>query len=197
MYKINLNILIMISLSSTLNIYAQNFSINPHNFSDDSWSNRERCNPCHMTGINIKDYYLASGDSIERDTLNVSGFPKGTSKLCLSCHDGILAKISHFSYMSEAGDESSHPVSFAYVVTHRYGEEQLYDPYTTSSGLGGTIYDDLLENGRVECITCHDPHFFPNTPSCIDCPELSATAVGLGLRISNKKSALCLLCHKI
>ena len=201
MWKISLYIIIMISFTSTLNTYSQNTSTNPHNFSNESWSTRERCNPCHLKGISIQDYYLARGDSVDSDTLNVSGVPKGTTKLCLSCHDGISAKISHFPYMNNANDESSqlssHPVSIAYVVTQRYGEEQLYDAHTTSSGLGGTIYDDLLENGRIECITCHDPHFFPNSPTCIDCPELSATAVGLGLRISNNKSALCLLCHKI
>ena len=55
----------------------------------------------------------------------------------------------------------------------------LHDPDTTSSGLGGTISEDLLFNNRVECISCHNPH---------------ASAAKLLIK-SNQRSALCLTCH--
>jgi len=42
--------------------------------------------------------------------------------------------------------------------------------------------NDLLRGGKVECVSCHDPHLDPTTNPTF-------------LRLSNNGSALCLTCH--
>ncbi len=49
------------------------------------------------------------------------------------------------------------------------------------SGLGGTIKSDLLINGKLECISCHDVHGERGQKNL--------------LIMSNTKSRLCLTCH--
>jgi predicted CXXCH cytochrome family protein len=58
--------------------------------------------------------------------------------------------------------------------------EELFDPTTTPSGLGGTIDADMLFTAKVECASCHDVHDsgFPSL-----------------LVMDNAASALCLTCH--
>jgi hypothetical protein len=149
--------------------------------------------------------------------------PTGLSKLCLSCHDGTIAIDNHSGRVgtvfigppgsgfgheggfigTNLGDD--HPISFTYDTALAVIDNELNDPVTTPSGLpgGGSIADDMLFNGRVECTTCHDVHVRRNysSPACWGChvvdgqwytPPLQT----LSLRKSNQGSALCLTCHK-
>ncbi len=95
-------------------------------------------------------------------------YPGGVSKLCLSCHDGISA-IDSFGGVNGSvlmsGDArlgtapgDHHPVSFVYDSALAQKDGDLHDPNTASSGLGGTVAEKLLVNGRVECTSCHDVH---------------------------------------
>ncbi len=108
----------------------------------------------------------------------------GTSKACLSCHDGSIAADS---YAGVAGDQAitgaalldtdlsnDHPIGFTYdtdLVTAD-GGEGLNDP--------GALTNVVLFSGQVQCATCHNVHD----------PQY-----GNFLRASNTSSALCLECH--
>lgn len=123
--------------------------------------------------------------------------PNGSSKICLSCHDGTVA-IENFGDITDKtlclqGQVSlgmdlytNHPVSFVYDSSLCEREGELYDPSIRLSGvLGstGTIKEDLLFQGRMECSSCHDVH---NTRAV---PGTKLLLKG------NAGSALCLTCH--
>lgn len=99
----------------------------------------------------------------------VPGQPDGSSILCLSCHDGTIALgnvISRASEISFSGGitkmpagksnlttdlSNDHPISFLYNSGLSVADGQLKDPSAIS-------YPVALENGRVQCTSCHDPH---------------------------------------
>ena len=114
--------------------------------------------------------------------------PAGTSKLCLSCHDGT---VDLDAFTGKAGALSGritgaallginlsthHPVSFAYNTALATADVGLYDPATTPAVAA------MLFANNVECASCHDAH--NNGP----------TGTKL-LRATNAASALCLTCH--
>jgi len=120
------------------------------------------------------------------------GQPSGTSKLCLSCHDGTVGLedfggaggTTYISGDALVGTDlgNDHPISFTYDAALSGADVGLHDPTTQPSGLGSTITADLLFGESLECASCHDVH---NN--------------GLGsdylLRLDNAASALCLTCH--
>jgi predicted CXXCH cytochrome family protein len=99
----------------------------------------------------------------------VPGQPDGSSILCLSCHDGTTALGNVLSRMSDIeftggitnlppGSSNmstdladDHPISFDYTTGLAAGDGQLKDPT-------GIVPPVSLENGRMQCISCHDPH---------------------------------------
>jgi len=135
--------------------------------------------------------------------------PDGSSKLCLSCHDGTVALASfrtnaatgattmaNFNSGSGVGYgnlgtdlSTTHPISFTYDATLASNDRHLWNPITTLSGIhGGSISADMLEAGadgtqKMQCISCHDPH--------------NAAGASHLLIKSNVGSALCYTCHKI
>ena len=183
-------------------VYSQRLS-SPHDFfSASSGFNADNCSVCHAAG-------RKSGAGVRRDLLNAEegtvftpyssstldaqvGQPDGPSKLCLSCHDGTVARDNvggialSFSFSSDRANlgrdlSDDHPVSFVYDADLAARDGGLVDPTTTQSGLGGTIYHDLLVDGKMECTSCHDVH-----------SHLSSRGL---LRKPNKLSSLCLTCH--
>ncbi len=117
------------------------------------------------------------------------GQPTGISKLCYSCHDGTVAIDSYGGqvgtwYLADSlgtNLNNHHPLSFVYDSQLAVADGSLFDPDSHLTPLGGTIAQDLLRGGRMECVSCHDVHNRYNNP-------------GL-LRIRNTYSALCLTCH--
>ncbi|MBL8881220.1 MAG: cytochrome c3 family protein, partial [Phycisphaerales bacterium] len=120
------------------------------------------------------------------------GQPTGSSRLCLSCHDGTIAlgmvqsrtepipmsggiTTMPNGHPAHLGTDLSddHPISFAYSSSLAAANGQLRDP----SALSGRV---RLENGQLQCTTCHDPHDDAN---------------GSFLVMPNTASALCLECH--
>ena len=98
-------------------------------------------------------------DVYSSDTLDaVVGQPEGSSKLCLSCHDGSFAVLAG-SFMDFGSDLStSHPISFIYDSALATADGSLKDP-SENSTLGGTIKEDLLDSASmVQCSSCHDIH---------------------------------------
>jgi len=93
--------------------------------------------------------------------------PSGSSRLCLSCHDGILAlgnlrvpppgedlKLGPMSGNRLLGTDLSddHPISFVYDAELAVRRGELADP----SGLPQTVRLDASQ--QLQCTTCHDPH---------------------------------------
>lgn len=135
-----------------------------------------------------RDLSGANYDTYESSTIDVTVTqPTGTSRLCLSCHDGTIALGA---VNSEAGGvqmsmelsgrpsrlgtdlRDDHPFSFS------YDEAQLNEPQ-----LQPNLPDEMLNNGNyVQCTTCHDPH---------------DDKFGMFLLVDNKFSGLCLKCHNI
>ena len=127
------------------------------------------------------------------------GQPDGTSKLCLSCHDGTVALANFRTYTTgtttmanfdggaaNLGTDLSttHPISFTYNQALATIDHKIWDPTTTPSGVhSGTIETDMLENDKVQCNSCHDPH--------------NGAGVTHLLIKSNVGSALCFTCHKL
>ena len=76
---------------------------------------------------------------------------------------------------------NDHPISFTYDQALATADGDLFDPTVANTALGGTIDDDLLSDGKVQCTSCHDVH---NSLGNMDL-----------LWIPNAGSALCLTCH--
>ena len=101
------------------------------------------------------------------------GQPSGTSRLCLSCHDGSNAwdndQITDGSGADLTTDLSSmHPISFVYAaVTNEYK----------------TADADMLDaNNEVQCTSCHDIH--------------NNNVIASALRYSAADNTLCVKCHE-
>ena len=130
--------------------------------------------------------YTNSGTNSSLNATTVT--PTGSSKACLSCHDGTIALDSFGGKTPQAGVgvltgsanlsndlSNDHPVSFTYDSALATADGGLVAPATTS--LVGTL---PLFSAKLECATCHNPH--DNTLA----PFLRKTTTG---------SALCLNCH--
>jgi predicted CXXCH cytochrome family protein len=124
----------------------------------------------------------------------VVGQPDGSSRLCLSCHDGTVAlgMVSSRTNLiamkngvmtmpaspNNLGTDLSgdHPISFKYDANLTKLDSQLQDPATLTSKV------KLDHNGEVQCASCHDPH---------------NDQFGNFLVVDNTGSALCLACHTV
>ena len=189
-----------------------------HDFSGAAWNGDRICRPCHIphnANTDVPDSPLwnhenttATFQVFNSPTLDSSpGQPTGRTKLCLSCHDGTVAVENHGGYNDGTryttwGNLSTdlsndHPVSFIYDTPLSEADGGLYDPNTTVSGLGGTINDDMLNNGMMGCTSCHDVHVSRNTQGCMGCHNMhTGRTRTLSLRITMDGSQLCLSCHK-
>lgn len=122
------------------------------------------------------------------------GQPTGSSKLCLSCHDGTIALGSvlsrsdpihmlggvtvmpqgHANLGTDLSDD--HPVSFRYDTSLALQNGNLVDPRALPPAM------KLDHNQELQCITCHDPH---------------NNVYGKFLVMSNESSTMCRSCHTI
>ncbi|NOX18910.1 MAG: hypothetical protein GXO87_11585 [Chlorobi bacterium] len=136
------------------------------------------------------------------------GYPSGKSKLCLGCHDGIVAAEDKNIYsnnnqingeMNAAySSHNSHPVSIVYNSATALRNKHLADPSFEPSGLGGTIAEDLLEDGMITCTSCHNIHSLDGGDAGMN-NHFNGGGAGysMPLKIPNQRSALCLTCHKL
>lgn len=108
-------------------------------------------NPDHKTTTLTGNYTSPTMDA-------TTGAPDGSSKLCLSCHDGSYGHVEDAHAFSsparssgEMGTlETSHPISFSYAEAFATDGE-LEDPANLAS-------DVLDANGKMQCTSCHDVH---------------------------------------
>lgn len=180
-----------------------------HDFSSRTWNpGGEICIVCHTphTGYGyiadapLWNHQLTAVNNFlpyASSTLNATvGQPDGTSKLCLSCHDGTIALDnfsgtitggSYISNINKVGTDlrNDHPISFTYDATLIGADADLKDPATTLSGIplsSGTIATDMLSGGtKMQCTSCHDVH--------------NGSGLTNLLIKDNAGSALCITCH--
>jgi predicted CXXCH cytochrome family protein len=114
--------------------------------------------------------------------------PTGSSRLCLSCHDGTIAlgatqrnpdlKLGVLTGGTVLGSDLSddHPISFAYDQDLVNRRPTLLDPKQLPSNV------KLDENQELQCTSCHDAHQdeFPKF-----------------LVMDPTQSRLCVTCHQI
>ena len=102
------------------------------------------------------------------------GQPTGSTRLCLSCHDGTVAVGAVLSMKSQvrmsgtdtrgrirAGSasnlghdlSSTHPVSFRYDQDLALQNPRIRWPIADPAGVVG-----VDANSQVQCTSCHDPH---------------------------------------
>lgn len=164
----------------SINILLANIVDSVHDLSDQGWQGGEICKTCH-TPHNSDPSVIAA--PLWNHTLTTSTFilyssntldatmtqPSAISKLCLGCHDGTVALDSFGGVVGEdyisggrrIGTDltEQHPVAFAFNAALAALDGSLFNPEITPSGInGGTITEDMLFNGMVECATCHDVH---------------------------------------
>lgn len=180
-----------------------------HDFSTNSWNTRQSlCSICHtIHGATAQLVPLWTHETTHStftpytsSTLNSTvGQPDGAALACLSCHDGTVAINSYGGRTNGTpafvtgnaviGTDLSktHPVSFTFDSTLAAGDPGLNDPAVkTVPSLGGkTIAQTLLRNGKVQCVSCHDPHKTIGY----------APSSGIMLKITTANGALCLTCH--
>lgn len=136
-----------------------------------------------LPGINYQPYTSSSLQA----KLNQ---PTGSSRLCLSCHDGVLALanlrqpplrpsigLGVLAGASSLGRDLSanHPVSFVYDSALAHARGELVDP----SALPLNIRLD--DSRQLQCTSCHDPH---------------EDRQPMFLRMDNRYGALCVACHR-
>jgi predicted CXXCH cytochrome family protein len=115
--------------------------------------------------------------------------PTGSSRLCLSCHDGAIAleenpaqsrsrSASGLRGKSSLGTNlaDDHPISFAYNSALAMSRGELVDPAVLTSSTR------LDETGQMQCTSCHDAHQDRN-------PKF--------LVMDDRLSQLCRACHDL
>lgn len=183
-----------------------------HDLSAQTWAGGEICVVCHTPHnagstegplwnhtITTATHTMYTSPSLDAAS---DGQVTGTSKLCLSCHDGTVAVDSFGGTAGGAyslgnafnlGTDLSndHPISITYDSTLATVDAGLFDPATTEVTIGegmhtktGSISDVMLPGGKVQCASCHDVH-----------NQFAVQNTKL-LRVTNAGSGLCLTCHQ-
>lgn len=184
-----------------------------HDFSIYDWSNNQICLPCHTPHngelvegaplwnheLSVATYNPYSSPSMDATV----GQPTGSSKLCLSCHDGTVALdafggepgsifIDAVNGDANLTDDLSddHPISFTYDDALANADGALFLPTATTVTIGsgdftrtGTISEVMLADNELQCAACHSVH---NDFVVGDMYLLKIDIVG---------SQLCLACH--
>ena len=202
-----LKITIFAIFSSTIAQAQSRVSDTTHNLSVSgpgqirAGSEQEVCIFCHAphntsgkSPLWNRELRATNYDIYQSSTLDAQpGQPTGSSKLCLSCHDGTIAlgnvlsradKISMLGgdYMpaglSHLGTNLSddHPISFYYTTGLAASDSQLLNPQSLPPAI------KLDATGQLQCTACHDPH--NNT-------------YGKFMVTSNEYGVLCTGCHNM
>jgi len=99
---------------------------------------------------------------------------------CLGCHDGVTATYQAINPIeNKVYLDRMHPVA----ITYNEDKRSLRSKYTIiNNWQNATVINDLLVDGQLQCVTCHNPHSNDN---------------GRFLRHNNKYSDLCTSCHEM
>ncbi len=175
-------------------------------------------------------YTPYTSNTIDAD--DIAATPGGSSKLCLSCHDGTIA-IGQVNVLnaeanvtigmtgtgaggvmpSGAGDSTGftrklgtdlsndHPISFTYDGALANSDGELRNPALEAhigNRAAGSRPPVPLENGQVQCTSCHDPHIRDTDPA-LDIKFLRLHRFQQGFPSGGNFDAdsdmICLACH--
>ncbi|MFQ5490578.1 MAG: cytochrome c3 family protein [Phycisphaerae bacterium] len=167
-----------------------------HDFTTAGWNNA--CRACHIPHVQgVRPVLPQPGEpnrqaAVERYRIQgqrrvfVPGryTPGPTSLICLGCHDGTVATSTIGStHALLAGAREGFPMPQGFVwrdhpigIVYPSGDRG-FRPASVVTGKGKVH----LPEGRVECVSCHDPHNLSGVPKL--------------LVMSNRRSQLCLSCH--
>lgn len=155
------------------------------------------CGFCHtphgaLTGTPLWSHKLSTAvyEIYQSSSLEASvGQPTGSSKYCLSCHDGTVALAESVRGGSSGGTyitpgqanlgtdlSDDHPISFVYSTALSTEDVQIRPPSMAPEQLR------LDKSGELQCRTCHDPH---------------DNRYGNFLVMSNRRSQMCVSCHDL
>ncbi|MHC4366131.1 MAG: cytochrome c3 family protein [Planctomycetota bacterium] len=134
--------------------------------------------------ISTAVYKIYQSSSLEAKV----GQPTGSSKMCLSCHDGTVA-LTHTRKGNTSGVyitpgqanlgtdlSDDHPISFVYSDSLSAKDSQIR--------LASTLPEEfkLDRSGELQCTTCHTSH---------------DNQYGDFLVVSNRRSQMCTSCHDL
>jgi predicted CXXCH cytochrome family protein len=172
--------------------YAKGLAGGPHDFSDEFADQGHTCNACHVPHVQALRPTTQPTTQPAAERFRIGGqrrvfktdryTPGPTSLVCLGCHDGTVAMStigSSHAMLAGVREGFAMPEGFAYR-DHPIGVPYVAKPktYRPKNVISRTI---RLPDGRIECISCHDPH--------------NESGVDKMLVMSNRRSALCLTCH--
>lgn len=140
--------------------------------------------PLWSHALSTAVYRIYESSSLEAKV----GQPTGSSKLCLSCHDGTVALTETVTggtggaYIPAGGANlgtdlsDDHPISFVYSSGLSAEDSQIRSPIGLPEPL------KLDRSGELQCTTCHDAH---------------NNQYGNFLVMSNARSQMCVSCHDL
>ena len=167
-----------------------------HDFSSEEWTGGDSCIACHAEKREdfpaeaplwnpSADFNRAFGDAVQ-DRDDRGALPGNGTMICMRCHDGTMAKDMfgglappsaankrHPTILTTGHGRTNHPVGVAYPSF-----DKDFRPISAILSEGKV----LLPDGKIECTSCHDPH--------------NQSGQRYMLVKSNRRSALCLTCHK-
>ncbi len=159
-----------------------------HDFTDGDAGAHDLCTPCHVPHVQRSRLPQLDPSPAAAERLAVYTAPgvalDSTSLMCLSCHDGLSASdvftATHATRLGaqfgtspfQAFGQGGHPIGVRYPIAH----QRYHAPAVVGQSLP-------LPEGRVQCVSCHDPHNTQRHESML-------------IR-SNGGSRLCLACHRI
>jgi len=142
-----------------------------------------------------------------------SAQPDGTAKLCLGCHDGTVGidtfdkyaggailfdgtatgydagyKVPGFLDGGNLDLRGTHPISIEFPAGQEGDGKNFTDTATATWNDGSTVAS-TLDNGKVQCSTCHDVH------SQEDVPTSHLLRAAQTVSQGGVASGLCLTCH--